>query len=371
MIIKPGTKIKERYIVLRELGEGGFASVYQAEDLQLNRLVAIKILKISYVGQSEDLQRFQREAKILAQLQHPNIVAVFSFDILEEHYPCIIMEYLKGQSLAAYLADHGKLTSDLAYDLMSQVALGLAFAHSMGLAHRDLTPNNIFVNRTEQGLSTKIIDFGLSKLVSDTGKLTSTGVILGTPKYMSPETARGQQPDASSDVYSFGCVMYEALTGKAAFQSDTPIGFLHLQQHSYPPEPFFSWQDSDKERRLKQILLRCLQKVPEARYQSASELVAALAGDVNLNEIGSVSSRQMAIHPWADQKRGGFKKGYLIACCSAVLLVALLFLLQEPLTALLAEGLIHSRSSMFEKEELVFANTLKKKVAVSSCRKSL
>jgi len=365
MSIRPGDKFKDRYIILNEVGEGAFASVYQAQDQELGRVVAIKLLRVNAGEFAADLERFQREARLMAQIKHPNIVSVYSFDFLANAQPCIIMEYLEGETLTSFLANHGKLDEECDSNVLLQIAQGLAYAHKMDLVHRDLSPNNIFLVGDKKNPTVKLIDFGLSRPLSDSAtKLTQTGFIIGTPQYMSPEAARGQIPDIRSDIYSFGCVMYEALSGKIPLNSETPIGYLRLQQYSYPAEPDISRNDRKKEKLLKHIMLRCMQKEPELRFQSCNEIVQALSVEPSSQASTDVVSRQNAIHPWSDafvkQQRRTLRLRVLLAG-SALLLCTSLFCFQDKLLQITAQFFVNSRSSLFEHEEVAFAADLKNK----------
>jgi hypothetical protein len=251
-----------------------------------------------------------------------------------------------------------------------QIAQGLSHAHKSNLVHRDLTPNNIFLVGDEKKPTAKIIDFGLSRaLVDSETKLTKTGFIIGTPEYMSPEATRGQTPDLRSDIYSYGCIMYEALSGKIPLESETPIGYLRLQQYSYPTEPNVSWSDKKKERLLKQIILRCIQKEPELRFPSCDEIVKALTAERASPTSTELPLNEGSIHPWSDsaarQQRRLLRIRILLAS-TAILVSSLIFCFQDKLLQLTAKVLVSSRSSLFEREEIAFASDLKNKGHYSS-----
>ncbi|MBX9723380.1 MAG: serine/threonine protein kinase, partial [Candidatus Obscuribacterales bacterium] len=219
MKINPGAVLNGRYEILAELGEGGFATVYKSKDLQLNRELAIKVVKAAGLGDS--MARFQREAKLLGGLSHKNIVSVYSFDLLEDQTPFIAMEYLQGKSLLQLIGQQGALEFSQLKSIMVQVCAGLSYAHKAGAIHRDLSPANIFLIGDDADPLVKILDFGLSRIFGEnTGAaLTTTGMLVGNPPYMSPEQARGAALDHSSDIYSIGCVFYECFSGKSAFAS--------------------------------------------------------------------------------------------------------------------------------------------------------
>jgi len=300
MSVAVGSIVNNRYEVLQEVGEGGFAWVYKARDNQLGRIVALKILKPHCLCNDDDLARFQREAVFLAKLLHPHIVQVYAFEILNDSLPCMVMEYLEGKSLAKYLRENGKLIPTIFNHVLLQVCSALSYAHKLGFVHRDLTPSNIFLIGEAENCDVKIIDFGLSKILNDTSnKLTQTGLIIGTPAYMSPELVRAQGVDQRSDIYSLGCVMYEALSGKAAFTADSPVSILMLQQHQYPSKPDLGLANAEQEMLLSQIMLKCLQKDPDQRFGSCDEIANALIQASERGRVDASVSKVWDIHPWA------------------------------------------------------------------------
>lgn len=280
MQIAKGTRIKGRYEILEQVGEGGFGVIYRARDLELDRDVALKIPKDLQATEDEKI-RFMREAKLLAQLLHPNIVRVYSIEILHDEKMLIVMEFLRGKSLKNLLSDtQGSLSQEQCQQVIPQICRGLAFAHDSGLMHRDLSPANIFISVEPSDLTVKLIDFGLSRLFEKasghTVTLTRTGVLIGNPAYMSPEACRGEKSDKQSDIYTLGCVLYEMISGRQPFVSSSPIGFLHLHQNKYPSEPVCSWQDKEFEGKIKKVTLKCLQKDKSKRFQSVDEILAEL-----------------------------------------------------------------------------------------------
>jgi tRNA A-37 threonylcarbamoyl transferase component Bud32 len=282
MELTVGSIINYRYRLLEKLGEGGFAVVYKAEDLDLGRIVAIKHLKANYFSSQEDLDRFRREARILGNLTHKNIISVFAFELLSEGSAFIVMEYLEGRSLAALLLEKKRLDLHVSLPIFIQVCNALSSAQLSGIIHRDLSPSNIFLLEGVEGYKVKVIDFGLAKPASDgagPGKLTRTGSLLGNPAYMSPETSRGEQATAASDIYSLGCVLYETLCGQPPFKADSPVSMLYYHQNCYPAEPRISSSEPEKDEAVKRIILRCLQKKPSQRFNTFAQLEAALKGE--------------------------------------------------------------------------------------------
>jgi len=261
------TLLGARYRLERELGRGGMGTVYLARDVQLDRLVALKFLG-ALVDESEDFrQRFIREAKAAARVNHPNIVHVYDMSAsLGRAY--IAMEYVEGSNLHGYLQQCGPLSTRETINLMTQACGALEAVHKAGIVHRDIKPDNILIAK---GGLVKLSDFGLAK--ADTQRITGTNVIMGTPAYMSPEQARGQEADNRSDIYSIGLVMYEMLTGQTPFRDGDR---LQRQQNEMPADPITI--NNGIPAVMNDIVMKCIQKNPGARYQSAGALLEALRG---------------------------------------------------------------------------------------------
>lgn len=259
------TLLGARYRLERELGRGGMGTVYLARDVQLDRFVALKFLG-ALVDESEDFrQRFIREAKAAARVNHPNIVHVYDMSAsLGRAY--IAMEYVEGSNLHTYLQQSGPLTTRETISLMVQACSALEAVHNAGIVHRDIKPDNILIAK---GGLVKLSDFGLAK--ADTQRITGTNVIMGTPAYMAPEQARGHEADNRSDIYSLGLVMYEMLTGQAPFRDGDR---LQRQQNEMPPDPITI--NNAIPAPMNDIIMKCIQKDPAARCQTAGQLLAAL-----------------------------------------------------------------------------------------------
>src|SRR5690606_12530551 len=252
-----------------KLGEGGMAEVYLATDLLLNRAVAVKILHARFAGDREFVERFRREARAAASLSHPNVVNIY--DVGEDqdtHY--IVLEYVKGRNLKDILRRYGPLPIRQATFVARAVAAALAAAHRQNLIHRDVKPHNILI--TDEG-RVKVTDFGIARAAS-AATLTHTGTMLGSVHYFSPEQARGQPAGPQSDVYSLGVVLYEMLTGRVPFTSDTPVGVAlkHLQEDPVPPSHYRRRLPE----RLEAIVLRAMAKDPGERYPSPADMLADL-----------------------------------------------------------------------------------------------
>lgn len=269
-------KTISHFSILDKLGEGGMGVVYKARDTHLDRLVAIKVLPPDKVADPERKQRFLREAKAASSLNHPNIITVHEV-VHEDGLDFIVMEFVAGKPLSHLIGRKGlKLGDTLKYG--AQIADALATVHAVGIIHRDLKPGNIMV--TESGL-VKVLDFGLAKLeaigplaATQTTKQTEEGSIVGTIAYMSPEQAEGKKVDARSDIFSFGSVLYEMITGQRAFEGETKLSTLSAILDRDPPPPSGIAKQMPAE--LEKLVLRCLRKDPERRMQHMGDIKLAL-----------------------------------------------------------------------------------------------
>jgi hypothetical protein len=289
--VRPGTRVFDRYEVVAPLGSGGMGEVYRAWDPKLERHVAIKILAPGLADDAEHLRRFAQEARATGALKHPNILAIH--DVVEhEGSPCIISELLEGKTLRATLAGT-KLPPRRAVSYALQMAQGLAAAHARGIVHRDLKPENLFI--TQDG-RLKILDFGLAKLTEppDGRNLrdcargsdnTLPGALLGTVPYMSPEQVCGKRVDHLSDIFTFGVILYEMLSGRRAFRRDSTAETMSAILKEDPPD--LSEADDKIPAPLARIVSHCLEKTPEERFQSASDLAFALEALSNSSGTGA------------------------------------------------------------------------------------
>lgn len=279
MSLVPGTSVGP-YDILAPLGAGGMGEVYRARDTRLQRDVAIKILPASLAADPSSLARFEREARAVAALSHPNILAIHDAGQLDG-VAYAVTELLEGRNLREALAD-GALPPRKALDLGLQIALGLAAAHDKGIVHRDVKPENIFVT-TDGRL--KVLDFGLAQVTSTLVDSQTTtvrglpdstgpGVVVGTVGYMAPEQVRGQPVDARTDIFALGTVLYEMLSGRRAFAGDTPADTMSAILRGDPPE--LSASDIGVPLAVERIVRRCLEKQPTERFQSARDLAFAL-----------------------------------------------------------------------------------------------
>lgn len=276
--INVGDIIASRYEIKTYLGEGGMSAVYAAVDKVIKRDVALKILHRDLLVRGKgSLLRFQREAQALGNLDHPNIVKIHHFDADENAQPYIVMDIVQGEPLARRLVKDPESVrfSDI-IDIFVQVCDALSHAHSRGVVHRDLKPSNIMVI----GNQVKVLDFGIAKLMSEDSdqelQLTRTGEVFGSPLYMSPEQCRGLKLDYRSDIYSLGCVMYEAFTGNPPFTGNSHIDTMLKHVNDLPASVVSSMCDARYIEKVDAILLRCMAKNPNARFQSMDEVKAAL-----------------------------------------------------------------------------------------------
>src|SRR5918994_2412166 len=266
--IERDTVIDERYRVLERLGSGGMADVYCAEDTQLGRKVAVKLLYRRFAEDDEFVERFRREASSAAGLQHPNIVGVFDRGEWDGTY-YIAMEYLEGHTLKQLVREHGAMPPELAVDITIQVLRAAKFAHKRGVVHRDIKPHNVILD--EEGRA-KVTDFGIAR--AGASDMTETGSILGTAQYLSPEQAQGRPVDARADLYSIGIVLYELLTGRVPFDADSPVT-VALKQVNEAPIPPAELVPAIPPA-IEAGVLPALEKDPAHRFADADEFAAAL-----------------------------------------------------------------------------------------------
>jgi eukaryotic-like serine/threonine-protein kinase len=269
-----GEKIAERYEVEELVGHGGMSSVYKAQDTLLERHVALKILHEQYSADDDFVERFKREARSVAQLQHPNIVTVIDRGE-EDGCQYIVFEYIDGENLKERVVREGRLDVREALEIAVEVAHGLAFAHEQGLIHRDVKPQNILLNGDGRA---KVTDFGIARSL-DVDGMTQTGTVLGTSNYIAPEQASGQRVDAHSDVYALGAVLYELLAGEVPFAGESFVAVA--MKHMHEPAPNLLDVRGDVPLRVAAAVDRALEKDPEQRFPTmdafAAELEACLA----------------------------------------------------------------------------------------------
>jgi serine/threonine-protein kinase len=269
-----GRLIDSRYRVMERLGHGGMGIVYKVEHQRMGKIAAMKVLHRDLATDREVVRRFRREAEAVSKLTHPNAVQTFDFGT-SDGAMYLVMEYVRGEDLGVMLRRDGLLSYKRAAPILIQVCGALAEAHELGIVHRDLKPENLLVHRTKEGRDhVKVLDFGLAKLSEheENAEVTSRGSIVGTPYYMSPEQIRGEPLDHRSDIYSFGAMMYRALTGEHPFEAQTPVGVLtkHLTTDLVPPRA--RRPDLDIDPRVEAIVLCAMAKRPQDRYANVDAI---------------------------------------------------------------------------------------------------
>jgi hypothetical protein len=260
--------LRDEYEITEELGRGGMAIVFRARDKQLDREVAVKVLPFSLAFDADFVERFQREARTAARLEHPNIIPIYRVG-RAGRVIFFVMKLLRGSSLSEVIAQRGVLPAAEINRMLKETVAALGYAHRNGIVHRDIKPDNIMFDESGSAILT---DFGIAKAGSGT-RLTGTGMAIGTPHYMSPEQARAQKLDGRSDIYSLGVVAYQCLAGVVPFDGEDAfsIGYKHITEPVPQPE-----LPSDETRRLFRVISKMMAKAPEERYQTAEEVAAAL-----------------------------------------------------------------------------------------------
>ncbi len=303
-----------RYRIERLLGHGGMASVYLARDRELDRPVALKLLAEHLVGDETFRERFVREARLAARLSHANVVQVY--DVGEEDdRPFIVMEFVPGATLAAVLAQRGKLPVDEAVEIARQAALGLQSAHAAGLIHRDIKPQNLLVR--DDGV-VKIADFGIAR-AAEASRMTQLGTVLGTAAYLAPEQALGKEVTSAADIYSLGAVVYELVTGRTPFEFAT-LAELAEKQRRGVVTPARDLEPSVPQE-LEALVMRCLARDPSFRPASAAEVVTALEREPRTEQRSTVVDSSKLRPPRA--LRGVPGSGAWIWIAAAVVVAAI------------------------------------------------
>mgnify|MGYP001554368698 CR=1 FL=1 len=282
-----GTTVAGRYKVIKLLGEGGMGQVYLAEHSAIEKRIALKVLRSEYAHKGEIVTRFQQEAISASRIKHPNVLDVFDFGQLENGCFYLAMEFLEGNDLADELQRSRVLTAPRALPIAMQICRALSAAHSKGVVHRDMKPENVFLQRTGDGEEiVKIVDFGIAQLkpsneeaaaASTHRRLTRTGMIFGTPEYMAPEQASGKHADLRCDIYAVGIILFELFTGAVPFTGETFLGVLTKHLNEMPPSMRAVYPDLQISNELEGVVSRALAKDPTHRYQTMNELAAALA----------------------------------------------------------------------------------------------
>ena len=278
--LQAGQLIADRYRVISLLGEGGMGSVYKVEQVFLRKEFALKTLSAGGIS-TVNWRRFQKEAKAAALLDHPALIKVQDFGLFDEDQPFFVMDFVEGETLSAILK-RGAMPLNMVLEVFQQACLGLGYAHGQGIIHRDIKPSNIMISNWPDlsSLKVKIVDFGIAKVLGfddpESIALTRTGEIFGTPYYMSPEQCIGTSIDDRSDIYSLGCVMFEALTGLPPFISETALTIMMKHQSEQPPSLREASLGTNFDSEIERVVAKLLEKQPKQRYQSLLDVATDL-----------------------------------------------------------------------------------------------
>ncbi len=326
-----GKVLANKYEILELVGKGGMSVVYKAKHTGMGKIFAVKLLHLHLADDEISQKRFKQEAQASSNLNHPGIVSVHDYGEDFHNMPYLVMDYIEGPSLSEILKESGNLSLERFLSIMQQVTSALAHAHASGIVHRDLKPSNIMITRAEGKEQAKIVDFGIAKVLSQSNEgaqqLTQTGEIFGSPLYMSPEQCSGSIIDQRTDIYALGCVMYEALSGKLPHKGNTVIETMHKHVNEQPP-PLVAPQIPDADRqKIELMLLKCLAKLPEDRFQNTVEIESELH-QLKMRSGTGVLSKLAGAWDLASAKRRAGKKtklpivlGALAACMLSVFIL--------------------------------------------------
>ncbi|MBX9722546.1 MAG: serine/threonine protein kinase, partial [Candidatus Obscuribacterales bacterium] len=271
--------LQDRYDSLELIGEGGMSAIYKARHKLMKRTVAIKLLHSRFRNNVDTMRRFQKEAEAISSLSHENVVNVFDFGQLQHGQAYMVMNYVSGQSMADLIKRENPLELQRALQLLLQISSGLDHAHRKHIVHRDLKPTNVMITADESGKEKAIIvDFGIAKFLADEEgatqgqPLTKTGDVIGSPYYMSPEQCLGRQIDVRSDIYSFGCLIYESLVGKPVFMGNNSLETMHKHIKERPPTLDQMNGNPALKPHMQAIIHKALEKEPDKRYQTIADL---------------------------------------------------------------------------------------------------
>lgn len=287
-----GEVVDGRYEVLAKLGAGGMGVVYRARQVGVDREVALKVLSPALTDDAEGLARFEREARIVSRLRHPHTVTLHDFGRTADGAAFMVMELLRGRSLNQCLREGGPASDAEALEIVDQVCASLEEAHALGVVHRDIKPDNIFLDEVPgRALHVKVLDFGLARIGSEAGKLTHTGAVMGTPEYISPEQVAGRPCDARTDVYQVGVLLFHLLSGRPPFTAETAIALLMKHAREAPPD--LAVERPELEPALPALVARMLSKAAEDRPQTVTEVRRTLAGVRTGSASGAASRPEM------------------------------------------------------------------------------
>lgn len=317
-----GANIDGKFRIISLLSEGGMGVAYLGEQEELGRKVVLKILHLNLANDPEGKARFIREAQLLGSLQHNHLVQVYSAGVYADEFPYIAMEYLEGNTLEEVLKKSGPLDWKRACRIVMQSCEAMAYCHSAGVIHRDLKPANLILLQNTQSDFVKVIDFGLAKALDGSkNTLTATGLVVGSPHYMSPEACAGQKPDARSDIYSLGCVLYEMLTGRPPFISESPFELFSAHKEEQPSEASKFAPQAAIPAALDATLLKALEKIPDNRFASMQEFSANLNAVLSDREL-SFDLKELSAYRQKSKTRISPLKIGIIAAISLTLVIA-------------------------------------------------
>ncbi len=317
-----GTELARQYEFLSVIASGGMGTIYEARHVVLNQRVSIKMMQKERLDE-KNVKRFKQEAEALAALEHPNIIHVRDYGLTENGQPYMVLDYVEGMSMSQMIQSRGPIPTAFAIEFFIQIADALDHAHERGVLHQDLKPNNIMI--CEPGKTApyaKLIDFGIAKIINGEATpagLTNTGDILGSPAYMSPEQANGRAVDSRTDIYSLGCVMFEALTGTTPFKGTTALEVIAHKMNTKAPT-IVEQSVSEFPRGLDQIVAKCLEKEPIKRFQSMGQLREELL-DVLMNS--GATPPENTVDPQTAINANHAKKKIVLIVCIAICLVTL------------------------------------------------
>ncbi|HEY2645799.1 MAG TPA: serine/threonine-protein kinase, partial [Candidatus Acidoferrales bacterium] len=344
--VKPGALLGNRYEIIAILGEGGMGAVYKARDRELDRMVALKVIRPELAGRPEILQRFKQELILARKVTHRNVIRIFDLGDANG-IKFITMEFIEGRDLKSLLVEKGKLPPEEAADIVQQVCLALEAAHAEGVVHRDLKPQNIMMDK--QGRAS-VMDFGIARSL-DMGGMTQTGAMIGTPEYMSPEQVRGEHVDERSDLFTLGVIFQEILTGQLPFQAETAMAsmFMRTRERAISLHKF----DASVPQQLADIVGKCLDPDPKLRFQSAREIYDALESW----KQGEATSLSLRSHRWK-RKLGVLPWSWISAALAVPIVITGVYGLRgrfvrapaaphSPVTVMIADFNNHTGDSVF------------------------
>ncbi|MCC7529421.1 MAG: serine/threonine protein kinase [Candidatus Melainabacteria bacterium] len=360
-----GSIIQNRYEVEEPIGRGGMSSVYRARDLTSGEKVAFKVMHAHLLDNPANVRRFRREAQAANKVRHPHAVKIFDVGVTPNGSPYIIMDYLNGPSLSDVIEKEGKLPVERCLKIFIQACEGMSHVHELGVLHRDLKPSNIvLVKEGDDEDYVKVVDFGIAKVLAEEARSTlsktPTGHALGSPPYMSPEQCRGIVVDKRADVYSMGCLMYEALTGRVPLEGETIVETMYKQVHELPKSLIGVEADVRLVERLEKILFRALSKDPNNRQQSMDELKHELES-LSTNKTSGFKSLALVSREMHEVRRrlfnvlGSSKKIVVSLICLVAIVVAVGVAMYSPLYGIGADPSAVEREIAIEQPRSPYA----------------